>query len=122
MLAGVDGAAKPERVNLLNEWMHPRWMTTRVFDEPADTERERPKFWRFWLALPARGRVGMSLSSWYSQPVLDFVYGRIDERAFDAETSEGGTDGANEQTFGAGAADEEPGDEGVGAGEGESSG
>ncbi len=85
VLAGVDGAGKGETVNLLNEWMDPRWLMTRVFDEPADTERERPKFWRFWLALPPRGRIGMFLSSWYSQPVLDRVYQRIDERSFDDE-------------------------------------
>ena len=54
VFAGVDGAGKGETVNLLNEWMDPRWLQTRVFDEPADVERERPEFWRYWLALPPR--------------------------------------------------------------------
>ncbi len=83
VFAGVDGAGKGESVNLLNEWMDPRWLITRAFDEPADVERERPTFWRYWLALPPRGRIGMFLSSWYSPPLLEKVYGEIDTTGFD---------------------------------------
>ena len=85
VLAGVDGAGKGETVNLLNEWMDSRWLLTRAFDDLADSERERPKFWRFWLELPPRGRIGMFLSSWYSQPLLDLVHGRIGHAVFDDE-------------------------------------
>ena len=30
VFAGVDGAGKGETVNLLNEWMDPRWIVTRA--------------------------------------------------------------------------------------------
>jgi AMP-polyphosphate phosphotransferase len=83
VFAGVDGAGKGETVNVLNEWMDPRWLSTRAFDEPADLERERPEFWRYWLALPPRGRIGMFLSSWYHPVVLEQVYGGADEAALD---------------------------------------
>ena len=83
VFAGVDGAGKGHTVSLLNEWMDPRWLTTCAFDEPADVERERPEFWRYWLALPPRGRIGLFLGSWYSKPVLDHVYGRTDDKEFD---------------------------------------
>ncbi len=83
VFAGVDGAGKGETVNLLNEWMDPRWIVTRAFGEPSDEEQERPEYWRFWRALPPRGRIGLFLSSWYSRPVLDRVYGRIDANAFE---------------------------------------
>jgi polyphosphate:AMP phosphotransferase len=76
MFAGVDGAGKGETVNLLNEWMDPRWIVTRAYGEPSDEERERPEFWRYWRDLPPNGRVGLFLSSWYSKPVLDRAYGR----------------------------------------------
>jgi len=79
VFAGVDGAGKGETVNLLNEWMDPRWLITRAFDEPADVEKERPEFWRYWLALPPRGRIGMYMSSWYHSVVLDRVHDAIDE-------------------------------------------
>ncbi len=77
VFAGVDGAGKGETVNLLNTWMDPRWLVTRAYGEPSDEERERPEYWRYWRDLPQRGRIGMFLSSWYSRPVLDEVYGTI---------------------------------------------
>ena len=83
VFAGVDGAGKGETVNLLNEWMDPRWLVTRAFGEPSDEERERPEYWRYWRALPPRGRVGLFLSSWYSPPILDRVNRRISTAEFD---------------------------------------
>lgn len=83
VFAGVDGAGKGATVNLMNEWMDPRWLVTHAYGEPADTERERPEYWRYWRDLPGKGRIGMFLSSWYSRPVLDKVYGAIDNAAFD---------------------------------------
>ncbi|MGF1613639.1 MAG: polyphosphate:AMP phosphotransferase [Gammaproteobacteria bacterium] len=83
VFAGVDGAGKGETVNLLNAWMDPRWLVTRAYGEPADVERERPEYWRFWRDLPPKGQVGMFLSAWYSKPVLDMAYGRIDLPNFD---------------------------------------
>lgn len=83
VFAGVDGAGKGETVNLLNAWMDPRWIVTHAFGEPSDEERERPEYWRYWRALPLRGRIGFFLSSWYSPPVLDRVYRRINGSEFD---------------------------------------
>ncbi len=83
LFAGVDGAGKGETVNLLNEWMDPRWIVTRAFGPPSDEERERPEYWRFWRDLPPRGRIGIFLSSWYSAPVLDRVYRTIGPDAFE---------------------------------------
>ncbi len=85
VFAGVDGAGKGETVNLLNEWMDPRWIVTRAYGEPSDEERERPEYWRYWRDLPPRGRIGLFLSSWYSRPVLDRVYGRTRTTDFDRE-------------------------------------
>ena len=82
VIAGVNGAGKGEIVNLLNTWMDPRWLVTRAYDKPSDEEQERPEFWRFWRDLPAYGRIGLFLSSWYSRPLLDRVYNQIDEAEF----------------------------------------
>jgi polyphosphate:AMP phosphotransferase len=85
VFAGVDGAGKGETVNLLNAWMDPRWIVTRAYQEPSDEESERPEYWRYWRDLPPRGRIGLFLSSWYSRPVLDRVYGRIRVAEFDRQ-------------------------------------
>jgi AMP-polyphosphate phosphotransferase len=83
VFAGVDGAGKGETVNLLNAWMDPRWTVTQAFGDPSDEELERPDYWRFWRALPPRGRIGLFLSSWYSRPILDRVYRRLSSEAFE---------------------------------------
>lgn len=84
VFAGVDAAGKSETVHLLNEWMDPRWIVTRAFGEPTEEERVRPEFWRYWQALPPRGRFGLFLRSWYSPAILGRVYRRIKRSDFDA--------------------------------------
>ena len=76
VFAGVDGAGKSETVNQLHEWLDSRWLMTRAFSEPSDEERDRPEYWRYWRALPPKGRIGLFLSAWYSAPILDLVYER----------------------------------------------
>ncbi len=83
VFAGVDGAGKGETVNQLHEWLDSRWLITQAFGEPSDEERDRPEYWRFWRALPPKGRMGLFLSSWYSTPILDHVYGQIGLAEFD---------------------------------------
>ena len=83
LFAGVDGAGKSETVNLLNEWMDPRWIVTRAFGAPSDETRERPEYWRFWLNLPPKGRIGLLLSAWYSNPLLRRVYGKSSGTEFE---------------------------------------
>jgi len=83
LFAGVDGGGKGDTVNLLNEWMDPRWLMTRAYDKPSDEERDRPDYWRFWRDLPPTGHIGLFLSSWYSQPILRRVYEKDDEATFD---------------------------------------
>ncbi len=84
VFAGVDGAGKRETVGLLNSWMDARWMVTRAF-ETTDEERRFPEYWRYWRSLPPRGRIGLFLSAWYSQPVIDHAYDRITPAEFDAK-------------------------------------
>ena len=77
VFAGVDGAGKNETVNLLNEWMDPRWIVTRAYSSPSDEERERPPYWRYWRDLPPKGKIGLFLSSWYHSPFLQHAMGQI---------------------------------------------
>ena len=76
LISGVRGAGKGETVNLLNGWMDPRHIHTLAFDNPSDEERERPPMWRYWRALPPKGRIGMLFGSWYTAPIIDRVFKR----------------------------------------------
>jgi len=77
LIAGVEGAGKGETVNLLNEWMDPRHIHTYAFPEPSDEERERPPMWRYWRALPPKGRIGIFFGAWHTQPIVQRVQGAI---------------------------------------------
>lgn len=74
LISGVRGAGKGETVNLLNEWMDPRHIVTYAFDNPSDEERERPPMWRYWRALPPKGKIGILFGSWYTAPIIDRVF------------------------------------------------
>lgn len=85
LVSGVDGAGKSETINLLYEWMDPRFLSTLAFSEPTDEERDRPYMWRFWRALPPKGRLGIFAGSWYSQPIAQRIgetlsKSRLDQR------------------------------------------
>jgi AMP-polyphosphate phosphotransferase len=76
LISGVRGAGKGETVNLLNEWMDPRHIHTHAFDNPSDEESERPPMWRYWRALPPKGKIGILFGSWYTAPIIDRVFRR----------------------------------------------
>jgi AMP-polyphosphate phosphotransferase len=88
LFGGVDGAGKSESVNLLSEWMDPRWLLTRAYGPPSDEERERPEYWRFWRDLPPKGRIGFFLSAWYSRPLVDRVHRRLRSAEFGSRLDE----------------------------------
>ena len=77
LISGVDGAGKSETINVLYEWMDPRFLSTLAFAAPSDEERERPFMWRFWRALPPKGRIGIFAGSWYSAPIAERIAGTL---------------------------------------------
>ena len=85
IISGADGAGKGEVVHRFTEWLDPRGVDTQAFWQTSDEERERPHYWRYWRALPARGRVGILFGSWYSEPIIRRVYGEIKTSKLDTE-------------------------------------
>ena len=88
LINGVDGAGKGETVNLLNEWMDPRLISTHAFGKTSDEERERPRMWRYWRALPAKGRIGILFGSWYTDPIVGRVTGELKSSELDHQIDE----------------------------------
>lgn len=85
VIGGVDGAGKGETVNLLNSWMDPRHIQTRAFPEPSDEERERPRMWRFWRALPPKGKLGILFGAWHTEPIVKRVMREIKPAELNSE-------------------------------------
>ncbi len=87
VIGGVEGAGKGETVNLLNEWMDPRQIITSAFDDPTQDERDRPPMWRFWRALPPKGKVGIFFGAWHSDAIVDRVFGKLTDAELDQHIS-----------------------------------
>lgn len=85
IISGVDGGGKGEVINRLNGWLDAHYMRTIALGESTDEERERPKFWRYWRTLPAKGTIGLYVGSWYSDPIAQRVYQKIDDNGLQAE-------------------------------------
>ncbi len=83
LISGVDGSGKGETINVLYEWMDPRYMSTHAFYAPTAEERARPSMWRYWRALPPKGRIGIFAGSWYSQPIAERITNSLSRSDFD---------------------------------------
>jgi polyphosphate:AMP phosphotransferase len=88
LIAGVQGAGRGETVNLLNEWMDPRYVATYAFGAPTEEERERPDPWRYWRALPPKGRIGVLFGAWHAGPIMRRVQGETSDDEFAHEIAE----------------------------------
>ena len=88
VIAGVEGAGKSETVNLLNEWMDPRHIQNVAFDQPTREDLDHPRMWRYWRALPPKGRVGILFGAWHTEPILDRVFGRSTNAEFEKRIAE----------------------------------
>jgi len=84
LVSGQDGAGKGETINILYEWMDPRFISTLAFSAPTDEEQARPFMWRYWRALPPKGRIGVFAGSWYSSPIHDRLDGSMSKADMDA--------------------------------------
>ncbi|PKM01039.1 MAG: hypothetical protein CVV17_07940, partial [Gammaproteobacteria bacterium HGW-Gammaproteobacteria-7] len=56
----------------------------KFVDVPLETdeERESPGHWRFWKRLPARGQIAVFFGSWYTYPIVERAFERMDEHVF----------------------------------------
>jgi polyphosphate:AMP phosphotransferase len=88
LFAGADGAGKGETVKRLVEWLDTRGVDSHAFGEPTDEERERPRWWRYWMRLPPRGRIGIFFGSWYSEPLVARAFGRLSRARYDRVLSD----------------------------------
>jgi polyphosphate:AMP phosphotransferase len=88
LLSGVEGAGKGELVSRLYEWLDSKGVETSAFWDETDEENLRPRFWRFWRAMPPRGSIGIMFGSWYTEPFMERVFENISEAEFERRLQE----------------------------------
>src|SRR5215472_2655498 len=79
IISGVEGGGRGETANKLTEWMDPRHIRVVAFGERSEEEWARPPAWRYWRALPPRGKVGIFMNAWYNEMMIAHLSGRIDQ-------------------------------------------
>jgi polyphosphate:AMP phosphotransferase len=88
LVAGVEGGGRGETANTLNEWMDPRHIRTFAFGPPAPEEAVRPPVWRYWRALPSRGKLGIFMNAWYRKLIAARVLRGLSDARFNASLHE----------------------------------
>ena len=85
LVSGLEGAGKGAVVDRLNKWLDTRGLTVRAFWDETDEERDRPRWWRFWRAMPPGGAIAVLFGSWYTQPIIDHALGRSSDAELDRQ-------------------------------------
>ena len=78
VFGGVDGAGKHELANLLTEWLDPRDIRTLAYLQQRQLPPREPPLLPHWRDLPARGKLAIVLSGWYTPGLLARARGEID--------------------------------------------
>jgi polyphosphate:AMP phosphotransferase len=81
LVNGADASGKSETVNALHEWFDARFLSSDSYAPPSEEERAHPEYWRYWLWQPPAGRIGILSGSWYTEPILERVWGKCSEAA-----------------------------------------
>jgi polyphosphate:AMP phosphotransferase len=85
LITGMDGAGKGDVIHRLLEWLDPRHVQVNAYGTLDDTERCRPRMWRYWRDLPPRGRVAVVFGSWYTDPLREQLDGHSGKSRFERE-------------------------------------
>ncbi|MCA9312260.1 MAG: hypothetical protein KDA21_13685, partial [Phycisphaerales bacterium] len=84
LLGGEWRRACEAAVDRLHEWLDARYLKTVFFGEPTREQRARPRFWRYWMALPGRGELALFFGGWPVTALAERLDGTLDDAAFEA--------------------------------------
>ena len=73
IISGVEGGGRGETANKLTEWMDPRHIRVIAFGPRTAEEHSRPPAWRYWRALPPKGKLGIFMNAWYNEATIEHL-------------------------------------------------
>jgi len=82
-IAGGDRYGRHACMDLLHEWMDPRYLAANAYGEPNEAERLHPYFWRYWLRLPPRGQIGIFARAWTEDTIIARLTGDLNGKRFE---------------------------------------
>lgn len=97
---GYDAAGKGLQIGELIHAMDPRGFQVYPVQKESEEEAFHPFLWRFWMKLPAKGRIALYDSSWYRKVLIELFDHKTGEkearnayqsiRAFEEQLTSGG--------------------------------
>ncbi|MBU0500052.1 MAG: polyphosphate:AMP phosphotransferase [Gammaproteobacteria bacterium] len=85
IVAGIEGAGKGEVVNRLSEWMDTRGIATYAFWDQTEEEKAHPRYWKFWRAMPPKGKMAIFFGGWYLELLERRMMGDWDDEKLGQE-------------------------------------
>ncbi len=83
VIGGNDRIGANALADRLNEWMDARFIDTNVFTERTEEERQWPRFWRYWRAMPAAGRMAIFGGAWPITVLAERLNGEVSKKQFE---------------------------------------
>ncbi len=86
VLGGLSGSGRTSAFNRMWSWMNNRDLLQNAYEHKADPN-DTP-YRRFWKDLPSAGKLGIYLSSWYTNPITDRAYRNMSSEDYEHKLEE----------------------------------
>ena len=83
--AGMEGAGVIDALTDAHKILDSRHMVTYAPEVATSEESERPRMWRFWRDLPAKGDIGIYVGGWYTEPLTRRILGKAGKNSFEQQ-------------------------------------
>jgi len=71
IIEGWNAAGITMAIHEIVRGLDPRGYALHAIEKPSGEEKAHPFLWRFWLRIPARGRIALFARSWYSRAISE---------------------------------------------------
>ena len=88
IISGVESGGRGETANQLTAWMDPRHIRVHAFGPRTPDELARPPAWRYWQALPPKGKIGIFMNAWYREALDERLAGTLGDAELDIHLQE----------------------------------
>ncbi len=86
VLGGLSGSGRNNSFNHLWSWMNARDIEQNAYEKKLP-ENDNP-YRRYWRDLPSAGKLGVYLSSWYTEPLTERAYRNISVEEYEKKIKE----------------------------------
>ncbi|MBR7159349.1 MAG: polyphosphate kinase [Alphaproteobacteria bacterium] len=83
VFCGVNGAGKDQVTELLREWLNNKYLILKAYDR-SEMKNSMQEFRRYWVDTPPESKLGLFVSSWYSNPLSAYAHDECSEADFHA--------------------------------------